>query len=133
MGPDGRLMKLDNLQTALRFVQLHLGGKPHPDYPGVYKETYRMEELVSTYKRSLRKKKMKKNEERLAQLSKTPLELSEISHIVDCQPMLDDLHDLVRVTEVTVSWIRSSLVAQRPYQLHCSFTKSRQCPAGSRL
>ena len=102
MGPDGRLMKLDNLQTALRFVQLHLGGKPHPDYPGVYKETYRMEELVSTYKRSLRKKKkMKKNEERLAQLSKTPLELSEISHIVDCQPMLDDLHDLVRVTEVT--------------------------------
>lgn len=101
MGPDGRLMKLDNLQTALCFVQLHLGGKPHLDYPSVYKEMYRMEELVSTYKHSLRKKKMKKNEERLAELSETPLELSEISHIVDCQPMLDDLHDLVRVTEVT--------------------------------
>ena len=58
-----------------------------------------MKELVSTYKHSLRK--MMKNEERLAELSETPLELSEISHIVDCQPMLDDLHDLVRVTEVT--------------------------------
>lgn len=38
-----------------------------------------------------------KNEERLAELSETPLELSQI---VDCQPMLDDLHDLVRVAEV---------------------------------
>ena len=63
------------------FVQLHLDGKPHLDYPSVYKETYRMKELVSTYKHSPRKKKMK-NEERLAELSETPLELSEISHIV---------------------------------------------------
>ena len=102
MGPDGRLTKLDNLQTGLRFVRLHiLGGKPNSNYPGVYEETYTMEELVSTYKRSIRKKKMKKNEERLAELSETPLELSEISKIVDCQPMLDDLHDLVRVAEVT--------------------------------
>ena len=44
---------------------------------------------------------MKKNEERLAELSDTPLELSEISQIVDCQPMLDDLHDLVRLADVT--------------------------------
>ena len=70
---------------------------------------------------------MKKNEERLAELSETPLELSEISHIVDYQPLLDDLHDLVRVTEVTGE-LESSLVAQRPYLLHCSFTKSWQCP-----
>ena len=54
-GPDGRQTKLENLQTALRFLRLHiLGGKPNSDYPGVYEETYTMEELVSTYKHSLR-------------------------------------------------------------------------------
>ena len=95
MGPEGRLTKLDNLQIALHFVRLHiLSGKPHPDYPGVYERTHKMEEVVSGYKHSLRRKKMQKLEERLA-------ELSEVTNIVDCQPMLDDLHDLVRMAEVT--------------------------------
>ena len=102
MGPEGRLTKLNNLQIALHFVRLHiLSGKPHPDYPGVYERTHKMEELASGYKHSLRRKKMQKLEERLAELSEAPLELSEVTNIVDCQPMLDDLHDLVRMAEVT--------------------------------
>ena len=102
MGPEGRLTKLNNLQIALHFVRLHiLSGKPHPDYPGVYERTHKTEELVSGYKHSLRRKKMQKLEEKLAELSETPLELSEVTNIVDCQPMLDNLHDLVRMAEVT--------------------------------
>ena len=91
MGPEGRLTKLNNLQIALHFVRLHiLSGKPHPDYPGVYERTHKMEKLVSGYKHSLRRKKMQKLEERLAELSEAPLELSEVTNIVDCQPMLDE-------------------------------------------
>ena len=69
-----------------------------------------------------------KNEERLAELSETPLELSEISHIVDCQPLLDDLHDLVRVTEVTGELDEEQLSRTMIILAALLLYKSWQCP-----
>ncbi len=78
-GPEGRITKLDNLNTALRYLRL----SDPEECPDLEAQARRMEESIATFKRTLRKFKYKRVEQRLEELSETPLDLEEVTQVVD--------------------------------------------------
>ena len=54
-----------------------------------------MEETLGDYKRSLRKIKSKKIEQKLKALSETPLDLKEVTDVVECEAMWKECEEAI--------------------------------------
>jgi len=74
-----------------------------------------MEETLKTYKHTLYKLKQKRTEQQLETLSETPLSLSEVTTVVECEAMWEDDDDIVKraqngstchlMTWITAPWL----------------------------
>ncbi len=90
-GPEGRITKLDNLNTALRYLRLS-DPEQCPELEG---QARRMDETIASFKRTLCKFKYKRVEQRLEELSETPLDVEEVMQVVDNPVMWREFQEVI--------------------------------------
>ena len=94
-GPEGQLTKLDNLQTALRFVRMHILDDDAQENSESFYRAMKMEDTIRGYKKTLRKSKQKRVEERLEHFSETPMSLSEVTAVVENESLWADFDNII--------------------------------------
>ena len=81
VGPEGRLAKLDTLQTAMWFIKFHVVvQESHPLYP---KLTLADNNMVVGWKKTLRKEKIRRRKVRLQNLPAQDLFLKEVTALLE--------------------------------------------------
>ena len=132
VGAEGCLTKLDNLETAVKFVRKVILRDNHKDER--HAVCTKIEETIGDYKCRLRKVKSKKIEPRLEALSETPLDPQEVTDVLECKAMWSDFRDVVeqvkrgRGTNVAVQDLNRCSLAiglTRRLQIRCYQTTIR--------
>ncbi len=111
-GPDGRVVKLDAFEAALRFLRLHI--LKDQQNTQQHLKAQQMSETIKGWKTTLRKQKRKKRVQRLEDLSATSLSPDEVDQVIKCESMWDEfaktLRDVERGLEVSTSSLNQCTV-----------------------
>ena len=118
VGPEGRLVKLDAVCAALKFMRVVvIDDNSNP----LYLQATKMENVVVGWKNTLRKQQRKLRKKRLQELSSETLSLEEAASLLECHKLWTDFN------ETCVAAERKEAVSTR------ALDRSTICLAGSLL
>lgn len=107
IGPEGRITKLDSLDSALSFIRLK-ALKNNPDDRRMQQAAL-ISESIKAWKSTLRKEKLKRRVERMEKLSATPMTFDDANELLESEELWQHYLDCVEKVEEGEELSRESL------------------------